>query len=188
MQAKKPKSIGGDFLFYIGTAFPHKNLETLIEAFDIIHKKHPKLQLVLTGKTEKHYIELAGKTEGHPSAKNIIFTGFLPDEEVKWLMQHTKCYVFASLAEGWGIPPLDAMVNGAPVASSNTSVMPEVYGDAAYYFNARDPRDIAEKITEILEDSSLRKKLIEAGKKQVKKYSWDKMAQETLAVYKKTWK
>lgn len=184
--ARKPKGVDGDFLFYVGTAFPHKNLESLVAAFDILHKRHPKLQLVLTGKTEKHYLELAEKAKAHPSAKNIIFTGFVPDEEVKWLTGHATCYVFTSLAEGWGIPPLDAMVNGTPVACSKTSVMPEVYGDAAHYFDPKDPKDIAEKVNEVLVRPQLREKLVKAGHEQVKKYSWAKMAEETLTIYKAT--
>ncbi len=183
-KAKKPASISGDFLLYVGTAFPHKNLLTLIKAFDILSASRPQLKLVLVGKTEKHYRELAQQAKKHPSHKNIIFTGFVTDEEVKWLSQHTCCYVFASLAEGWGIPPLDAMANGAPVASSNASVMPEVYGDAAHYFNPHDPKDIAKKVGEVLDNTKLRDKLIKTGEQQAKKYSWQKMAEETMTIYK----
>lgn len=180
----KPKEVDGDFIMYVGTAFPHKNLPKLIEAFDILHSERPNLKLVLVGKTEKHYLELQEWVATHPSRKNIIFTGFVPDSSLKWLYTHCNAYVFASLSEGWGLPPLEAMGYGAPVVSSKASVMPEVLGDAAYYFDATKPKDIANKVGDVLSDSKLREKLIGLGHEQVKKYSWHKMAEETLLVYK----
>ncbi len=182
---KKPQAVEAtdSFIMYLGTAFPHKNLETLVRAFELLHPKHPSLKLVLVGKREKHYEELAQKAAKSPAAANIIITGFLPDEETTWLYAHTKAYVFSSLSEGWGLPPLEAMANGAPVACSNASVMPEVYGNAAHYFDPLDPTDTAEKIDDVLTDTQLRNQLIQNGYAQIKKYSWQKMAQETLTVY-----
>jgi glycosyltransferase involved in cell wall biosynthesis len=173
----------GDFILYVGTAFPHKNLEKLIEAFDILHTKHPRLHLVLTGKTEKHYEELAAIAAKHPSASHIIFTGFVSDGTLRWLMEHCQAYVFTSLSEGFGLPPLDAMTYGAPVVSSNTSVMPEIYGDAAHYCDPHSATDIAAKVDEVIGNPALRKRLIAAGYEQVKKYSWRTMANQTLDVY-----
>lgn len=180
----KPKGVSGDFIMYTGTTFPHKNLHTLIEAFDILHAQRPNLQLVLVGKRDKHSKELEASARSHPSFPAIIFTGFVPDGELKWLYEHTQAYVFTSLSEGWGLPPLEAMANGAPVVSSNDSVMPEVYGVAAHYCDPRSPVDVAKKVAEVLDDAGLRKQLIAAGTKQLKKYSWAKMAKETLAVYR----
>lgn len=179
----RPKGVHGDFIMYLGTGFPHKNLPRLIEAFDILHKQYPKLQLLLAGKREKHYEELEAWAKSHPSCKNIIFYGFMPDAEAKWAHQHCRAFVQPSLMEGFGIPVLEAMADGAPCVSSNASVMPEVYGDAALYCNAQDPADIAAKISQLLEDEELRRALINAGYKQVKKYSWAKMAKETHAIY-----
>lgn len=186
VKAVRPKGIEGDFLLYVGTAFPHKNLPKLVEAMDILIQQKPGLKLVITGKTtEKHAAELIEWAKGHPSYKNIIFPGFVSDAELKWLYEHTACYVFASLSEGFGLPPLEAMAHGAPVASSGASVMPEVYGDAAHYFDARDPADIAAKVTEVISDKRLRETLIQNGQKRLRKFSWRKMAEETLAVYEK---
>ncbi|HUS25884.1 MAG TPA: glycosyltransferase family 1 protein [Nevskiaceae bacterium] len=185
--AKRPKLVGehDQFIMYLGNAFPHKNLLKLIEAFDILHAQRPDLKLVLVGKKEKHYIELEQQIkQNHAGAKNIIITGFLPDDEAKWLYQHTLCYVFPSLSEGFGLPAMEAMAHGAPVASSNASCLPEVYGPAAHYFNAEDPADMAKKIAQVLDDKNLREKLIKNGQQQLKKYSWHKMAEETLIVYK----
>lgn len=182
---RRPKAVGehDEFIMYVGTAFPHKNLEMQVKAFEILHQRHPKLKLVLVGKREKHYEELAEKVAKSPAAANIIITDFLPDEETTWLYAHTKAYVFTSLSEGWGLPPLEAMSNGAPVASSNASVLPEVYGDAAHYFDARNPQDVAKKVEEVIENSELRTSLIKKGYQQIKKYSWAKWAREHLDVY-----
>ncbi len=174
----------GQYIMYQGTAFPHKNLPKLIEAFDILHPKYPKLNLVLVGKKEKHYIELEEQIKTRPSAKNIIVAGFLPDPQSKWTFQHCRLYVTPTLIEGFGITPLEAMAYGAPVISSNTSVMPEIYGEGALYCDPHNAKDIAAKISMVLDSPDLRKDLITKGTKQVKKYSWTKMAQETLTVYK----
>jgi glycosyltransferase involved in cell wall biosynthesis len=184
IRPQQPKGITGDFILYLGTAFPHKNLLRLVEAFDVVQAKHPDLKLVLVGKKEKHYQALEQAIRNHSSAKNIIITGFLPDAEARWAYRHCSVFVQPSLAEGWGLPALEAMANGAPVVSSNASVMPEVYGDAAHYCNPHDPRDIARKIEDVLGNKKLRQQLIETGKQQVKKYSWKQMAQETLTAYK----
>ncbi len=184
VQPKGIEGVGGDFIMCLGTGFPHKNLPRMIEAFDLLHVTYPKLRLMLVGKTEKHYIELKEWAKNHPSYDHIVFTGFLPDEEAHWMYAHCRVYVLTSLSEGWGLPPLEAMTYGAPVACSNASVMPEVNGDAALYFDPHSPGDIATKVGEILDNPKLRAKLIAAGTKQVKKYSWRRMAEQTLDIYK----
>lgn len=187
-KAVRPPKVPADsqFIMYVGTAFPHKNLTVLIDALPLIVKKHPKVKLILTGKTEKHYHDLHAYADKSPVRDHIIFNGFVPDESLKWLFQHTLAYVFPSLSEGFGLPPLEAMQHGTPVISSNASVMPEVYGPAAHYFDPTDPQDCASKINEVLSDKQLRQNLIQKGYAQVKKYSWRKMAEETLTVYKST--
>lgn len=179
----RPKGVSGEYIAYVGTVFPHKNAFRLIEAFDLLHAERPELKLVFVGKTEKHRVELMEWAKTRPSHKNIIFTGFIPDASLQWVFEHCKAYVFASLSEGWGLPALEAMAYGVPVASSNASVMPEVLGDAAHYFDPLDIHDMAKKIGEVLDDPKLRARLIKAGYAQNKKYSWQKMAAETLAVY-----
>lgn len=183
--SERPTGVDGDFLLYVGTAFPHKNLQKLIEGFELLLKKRPHLMLVITGKREeKHMVELLAWAKKRPSFNNIILPGFVSDAELKWLYEHCQAYVFASLSEGFGLPPLEAMTHGAPVISSNASVMPEVYGNAAHYFDPKDPDDIARKIEEVLGSSKLRTVLVRNGHERLKKYSWRKMAEETLLVYK----
>jgi glycosyltransferase involved in cell wall biosynthesis len=173
-----------EFIMHLGTAFPHKNLPRLVEAFEILKKKHPKLKLVLVGKKEIHYKELEDFIRTQRHAKDILVTGFLPDEETKWLYQHTLAFVLPSLSEGFGLGAMEAMGYGAPVISSNATCLPEVYGEAAHYFNPENPRDIAQKVSEVISKKVLRDQLARNGRAQLKKYSWHTMAEETLIVYK----
>jgi glycosyltransferase involved in cell wall biosynthesis len=184
--AIKPKQLGANdrFIMYLGTAFPHKNLPRLMEAFDILQQVDRELKLVLVGKIEKHYEELIEQIKQHRAAKNIMVTGFLPDEEAKWLYEHCQAYVFPSLSEGFGLPALEAMTHGAVVVSSRASCLPEVYGPAAHYFDPENPADMAAKIGQVLTDQKLRNRLQANSKQQIKKYSWRKMAEQTLTVYK----
>jgi len=185
VKAKRPEIVPDEpYIMYQGTGFPHKNLPRLIEAFDIVHDKNPKLKLVMVGKLEKHYLDVQRGAQNHRSAKNIIFTGFLPDNESRWTFEHATLYVLPSLMEGFSMTALEAMAYGAPVVSSNASVMPEIYGDAPLYCDPNDSKDMANKIMAMLGSASLRKKHVEAGYKNLRRFSWEKLAKETLAVYK----
>jgi glycosyltransferase involved in cell wall biosynthesis len=181
-----PQLEGKDFIMFNGRPLPHKNLRRLIEAFKPLHEKYPDLLLAIIGKKDASYgsyIELVNKL-GLKSC--VIFTDFVPDAQLEWAMKNTKAYIWASLSEGFGLPGLEAMCYGAPLVSSNATCMPEIYGDAAHYFDPHDIDDMAAKIDEVLSSEGLRKELIQKGKEQLKKYSWEKMARETLEIYKKT--
>lgn len=175
------------YLFYVGNAYPHKNLVRLVEAFKILRSgQYPDLQLVLAGGDDYFYKKL--KKENCDSAGvcfggGVIFAGFVPDEELRNLYANAALYVFPSLCEGFGLPPLEAMACGAPVAASGATCLPEILGGAAYYFDGGNPQDMAAKIKEVLSDEILREKLIAQGFEQIKKYSWQKMAEETRKVY-----
>ena len=109
--------------------------------------------------------------------------GFIEDSELKWLYQNAACYVLPSLSEGFGLPGLEAMAHGTPLASSNATCLPEVYGDAALYFDPLDIHSIAVVVNQILTDSKIANKLRTSGHKQVSLYSWEKMAKQTFSVY-----
>ncbi len=173
---------GIDFIMYTGRPTPHKNLRRLIEAFAELQKNHPKLHLVLVGKTDSNYASHQ-QYVAKKGIENVVFTGFVSDPQLRWLYEHTKAYVFPSLSEGFGLPGLEAMLHGAPVVSSNTTCLPEVYGNAALYFNPNDTEDMALKIERVLTDKVLAPQLVARGKEQAKKYSWKRMAAQTLAVY-----
>ncbi len=183
VQSTQPAKVDKPYVLYVGRAFPHKNLDKLIEAFEKLLTSHPELKLVLAGKKEHYYEQLEDVASKSSAHENIIFTGFVSDAELKWLYENCEAYVFPSLSEGFGLPGLEAMVHGAPVISSNATCLPEVYGDAAEYFDPLDANDMTRAISAVLDDPELRTRLIAFGKIQAGKYSWRKMAEETLAIY-----
>lgn len=172
------------FLLYVGRSLPHKNLERLVEAFNQLQAKRPGLKLVLGGKTDANYKRLEAKAQ-KLGLKNVVFTDFLSEGKLRWLYENCAAYVFPSLSEGFGLPGLEAMLHGAPVVSSDSTCLPEVYGDAAHYFDPLDINAIAAAINEVLTDPKLREELVKRGYERVKKYSWQRMAEQTSEVYLK---
>jgi glycosyltransferase involved in cell wall biosynthesis len=170
------------FIMYVGRPTPHKNLPKLIEAYALLRSRHPDLVLVLAGKKDANYQRIEAALP--ENLKNHIhFTGFVTEAELRWLYENTAAYVFPSLAEGFGLPGLEAMMHGAPVVSSNASCLPEIYGDAAHYFDPLDAQAISDAIEEVLTDQNLRQALIAKGYEQASKYSWQRMAEQTMAIY-----
>ncbi len=178
-----PELKDSHFIMYVGRPNPHKNLNRLVAAFAILKKQHSDLQLVLVGKQDANY-RLLKKYVKKLGIEDIVFTGFLPDSQVRWLYEHTAAYVFPSLSEGFGLPGLEAMVHDAPLISSNATCLPEVYGDAAIYFDPTDPNDIAKKIASVIDKPEIAKSLRQTGKKQAARYSWQRMAEATAEVYR----
>ncbi|MDB5181485.1 MAG: glycosyl transferase family 1 [Candidatus Saccharibacteria bacterium] len=176
---------GKQFIMYVGRPTPHKNLGRLIDAFEILKQSRPDLVLVLAGRKDVLY-RRHERTVKKRGIEDVVFTDFISDGQLRWLYEHTAAYVFPSLSEGFGLPGLEAMSHGAPVVSSDATCLPEVYGEAANYFNPLDATDMATKIADVLDKDDLRKTLIKKGKTQAGKYSWKRMAEQTLEVYKKT--
>jgi len=179
------------YLLYVGNAYPHKNLERLILAFKKLIKEGLDYQLVLVGGEDYFYKKLKkhlnhfNQAERSTINQKIIFPGFVSDKELGELYKSASLYIFPSLSEGFGLPPLEAMARGVPVVSSNATCLPEILGDAVIYFDPLDINDMAKQIKKALLGENLRKKLIKKGLEQIKKYSWKKMARETLAFYSK---
>jgi glycosyltransferase involved in cell wall biosynthesis len=170
------------FIMYLGRPLPHKNLGRLIQAFAELKQKYPDLKLVLAGKKDALY-EMHERDAAEQGMQNIIFTGFVSEGQLRWLYENCQAYVFPSLSEGFGLPGLEAMIHGAPVASSNATCLPEVYDDAAHYFDPLSVEDIARAISDILDNDTLRQELIDKGAIQAAHYSWARMAEQTLDVY-----
>ena len=177
------------YLLYVGNAYPHKNLERLIEAFEILVKKYNQdIQLVLVGEDDYFYRRLKHEAKTSILAsmevlQRIVFAGFVNDGDLEHLYDGAALYVFPSLCEGFGLPPLEAMAHGLPVVSSDKTCLPEILGNAAFYFDGLDANDIAQKIEKVLSDENLRLALVSRGYEQIKKYSWQKMAEEMLGIY-----
>ena len=171
-----------EFILYVGQQSDYKNIRRLGDAHQKLLEKHPDLGLILVGnlnasaKNNQKYFEEKGY-------KNILFTGFLPDPQRDWLYQNAAAYVFPSLMEGFGLPGLEAMGYGAPVVSSDATCLPEVYGNAAMYFNPKDTDDMARAIDEVISDDKLRAKLVAKGYRHLEKYSWKQTAIQTHSVY-----
>jgi glycosyltransferase involved in cell wall biosynthesis len=172
-----------EFIFYVGRPQPHKNLGRLIEAFTLLKKTHPDLLLVLAGRKDAVYDSYFKEAQRLGVAGSVIFTGYVTDGQLKWLYRSCRAYVFPSLSEGFGLPGLEAMMHRAPVVCSTLTSLPEIYGNAAWYFDPLDVNDMARCISEVLDNKELRNKLILAGRKQAGKYSWEKTARDTFSVY-----
>lgn len=172
------------FIMYLGRPTPHKNLGRLVEAFARLRAQHPALQLVLAGKKDGNYRRIEARVQ-KKNIPNVIFTDFIGDAQLRWLYENCQAYVFPSLSEGFGLPGLEAMAQGAPVVSSNATCLPEIYGDAAHYFDPTDIQAMSDAINEVLTDAVLRQTLISRGQVQANKYSWRRTARQTLAVYDK---
>ncbi len=183
-----PKPVEGlddsaQFILYVGRPQPHKNLDRLVDAFLLLRQENPGLRLVLTGEKDVLYKRIEKKVRAK-AITNVIFTGFVSEGQLRWLYEHTAAYVFPSLSEGFGLPGLEAMQHGAPVVSSNATCLPEVYKDAAEYFDPLNVEEMAESIKKVLDDEALRKHLIARGNSVANSYSWQRMAEQTLEVYK----
>ena len=172
------------YLLYVGNSYPHKNLDRLVSAFEIVIKNNPDLLLILVGKIDYFYQRLEKLVRDLNLEHKIIFTGAVSDQELNGLYQNAIAYVFPSLAEGFGLPGLEAMARGCPVISSKADPLPEIYGRAAVYFNPYDINEMAEVIHRVISDNDLREKIKQFGLEQAKKYSWQECAQKTLDIYR----
>lgn len=173
------------YFLYVGNAYPHKNIERLIEAFGRLLKYGYDYQLVLVGGMDYFYQRVRRYAEAAGLVKNkrVIFPGFVSDDVLASLYAGCFTYVFPSKAEGFGLPPLEAMQYGAPVVSSNATCLPEILGGAALYFDPEDINSMRQALERVCTDETLRMRLAQLGPEHVRRYSWSRMAEQTLAVY-----
>ena len=167
------------YIFYVGNAHPHKNIESLIRAFRKVKLKNPDLSLVLAG--GDHYFWK--RIKGHYNDPGIIYPGYVTDESLVTLFSNAEMFVMPSYEEGFGIPVLESFATGCPVVCSDIGALKEVGQDGAIYFDPKSVDDIAEKITGVLENEKLKKQLTEKGERRVKEFSWKKLTEETLKIY-----
>jgi len=173
------------FIFYTGVWRNHKNLVGLIKAFDLIVNKYKmNYQLVLGGKEDSYYPEARQTWEKLNLGDRIIRTGFISKEELSLFYNAADIFVIPSFREGFGLIGLEAMACGTPVISSNKTSLPEILEDATVYFDPANCQEMAEKITQVIQDKNLKNNLIQKGFQQIEKYDWKKMAGKTLEMYK----
>jgi glycosyltransferase involved in cell wall biosynthesis len=181
---KEKYNLNRPFLLYVGVWRSHKNILGMLEAVKKMRDRGLDFQVVITGKTDPHYPEVTEKIQELGLKDIVVLPGFVPEEELPLLFAAARCFVFPSFYEGFGLPPLEAMASGTPVASSNTSAMPEILGDAAAFFDPYDTQQMADVIMNVFQNESTRTQLIQKGLAHVKQFDWKKMAEETLLVYK----
>ncbi|HCC21938.1 hypothetical protein A2480_02270 [Candidatus Uhrbacteria bacterium RIFOXYC2_FULL_47_19] len=175
------------YTLYVGSAYPHKNLERLVKGFDQFRRQgHENYSLVLVGANDYFYERLQKEMTREQLGLGVTFFGRASDEELADLYRNASFYVFPSLCEGFGIPPLEAMSYGLPVVSSNQSCLPETLGQAALYFDPEDIESMVTAMSRLADDEGLRTKLIEAGRIQCTCYSWRDTAARTLAIYEQS--
>jgi glycosyltransferase involved in cell wall biosynthesis len=161
---------------------PHKNLMALLEALALLPEGNRPV-LVLPGYATPHETELRERAGALGLAGDVRFLGWVDDAEMEWLYARAEAFVFPSLSEGFGLPVLEAMARGVPVACSDRPPLTEIAGDAAVLFDPTSPRAIADAITGLLQDEALRQRLREAGPAQAAAFTWASTARETLASY-----
>jgi glycosyltransferase involved in cell wall biosynthesis len=174
--------IAGDYILFVGTLQPRKNLIRLIEAFSNLQPPTSNLQLVIAGKKGWLYQEIFRQVEDLGLEKEVVFTGYVPEGDLPALLSGARLFVFPSLYEGFGLPVLEAMACGTPVVCSDASSLPEVAGDAAVLVDPLDVEGLAAAMERVLDDKELRANLIDRGFEQARKFSWERCARETLDV------
>jgi len=178
------------FLLYAGNIRPQKNIPRLVEAFAVVRGEladHPQLSnlhLIIIGDEISHYPAVRQAVIRSRVEHSVRFLGFVPIETLRCLYQTAQAFVFPSLYEGFGLPPLEAMSCGAPVVASNVSALPEVIGDAAVIVNPENVFDIARGIRDVLLDADLRQRVIAKGYAQARRFSWRDTASQVLETYR----
>ena len=173
-----------EFVLYAGNVKPHKNLERLIDAFHFVRKRGlDHLKLVLIGDEISKYTALRRAVHKHQLHKYVRFLGYLPEETLAVMYRLAGVFVFPSLYEGFGLPPLEAMASGTPVVTSNVSSLPEVAGDAAVLVDPYDPQAIADGIYRVLTDERLRRDLVHKGIARAGQFSWEQSVRRIRAIY-----
>jgi len=171
------------FILAVGTLEPRKNFGTLIKSFVLIKAKYPDYKLVIVGKKGWKYSHIEEKLKEFNLEKDVMFPGYLEPEDLKKIYACATVFVFPSLYEGFGIPPLEAMACGCPVVSSNVASLPEVIGDAGILIDPKNARKIADSITSLIENPQIRTMLIERGLRRSEKFTWQKSAAAALKVF-----
>ncbi len=170
-------------ILYLGRVAPYKNVVSLVNAFSILVKSKVNAVLMIAGAPDSRYPAVAMRVKQLGLEQKVIFTDQINDAELASIFAVSSVFVFPSLYEGFGLPPLEAMTYGVPVVSSNKTCLPEVLGNAAFFVDPTDPSEIADAILQVLQNNKLRNDLINKGLERAKMFTWEKAAEEHLKLY-----
>lgn len=170
------------YILYVGTLQPRKNITTLIYSFALFIKENPDYKLVIAGKKGWMYDEIFSLVKKLKVENNVHFVGFVSEQDKMYLFTKALCFVLPSLYEGFGFPLLEAFAASCPVISSNASSLPEVGGEAAIYFDPKQPNELLDRLRRVEKDLKLRHECVERGEMQVKKFSWEHCGEATLQI------
>jgi len=172
------------YIFYLGVWRDHKNLPTLIAAFEKLKKDYQfDCQLVLGGQADPRFPEITEKINLSEFKADIITPGFIDQKDLSTLYQAALTFVLPSFEEGFGLVAIESIHYGTPVIASNTTSVPEVLGDGGLYFDPNSPDQLARQVFSLTQDQGLRRKLVEMGQQKISQFDWQKTAEKTLAVY-----
>jgi glycosyltransferase involved in cell wall biosynthesis len=169
------------YILMVGTTFPHKNLHTVINAFDKI-ASIIQLDCIIVGKVTPYYHQLMKLVHEKKLQHRIHFKGYITDEEMKTLYSQAEMFIYPSLYEGFGLPILEAMYYDVPTIVANTTVHPEIAGKASILVNPNEINEFADSILSILENSTLKRRLIDEGKFNITRFSWDRSANDIVKI------
>jgi len=181
--------VNDPYLLYVGSARPQKNLPRLIEAFAVIKRtlrEHPvfhDLRLLIIGDELSEHSDVRRTVVRAHLQNEVRFLGFIPAETLRVFYGSAEVFVFPSLHEGFGLPPLEAMAQGTPVVTSNVSSLPEVMGEAAVFVNPENVFEIARGVEKVLLDEELRAQLRNRGRTHVARFSWERSVDQVLQIY-----
>lgn len=175
----------GDYFVYTGNSYPHKNLPRLIEAVVLLNSSRSQKIMLKISSSRGIFTERLEKIiKSKKAEKYVEFLGYVTDSEISKLYKNSKSFVFATLSEGFGLPPKEAIESGTFAIISDIPVLKEVYKDSVIYFNPLDVKDIVRVMEEVLKMPELeRQKRIKYAQEFLKRYSWKKMAEETVKIY-----
>lgn len=181
----KNYKINFKYILYVGSFSPRKNIIGLIESFSKINEKNPTIKLLIVGSKGKSYENYLNKSIKLNLQNKVIFTDFIKNDHLPYFYNMASCFIYPSLYEGFGLPPLEAMACGTPVITSNLTSIPEILQNNAIYINPYNINSIFEKVNLILNDNVIKNILKQKSLKHSKNFSWEKTSQETLKIIKK---
>jgi glycosyltransferase involved in cell wall biosynthesis len=187
-QIRRRFGVERDYILAVGSLQPRKNLIRLIRAYVRLRSQNPgfEYQLVIVGRKLWLAEEIFDEVKKQKWANDVVLTGYVADEDLPALYRSATAFVYPSIFEGFGLPPLEAMACGTPVVTSNTSSLPEVVDDAALLINPYDEQDLSNALTRIAGDELLQARLRKQGIEQAKKFTWREAAEKTLQIYRES--